>query len=247
MQTLAPATEIPASPAQASAAAQPLIPLEDFLGAPNFPDNVYELIGPLATRLKLPPRINEMGVVCTDVLKAAEYLEKKYEGMGPFFLGAGSPEEFTENDVPEPFVTRVGFGYYKNTLIELAEPGTGSNIFRTAYDPGGTITVHHLGFFARGDNLCVSSKTGDRYYLDLLLGAGYTPRFRAVVDAYKFLGRVTVFDTVKETKGVDLEFIDFRLLSKHGPAVAFPPWFCSLAARVEIFFGKRVVNFPVST
>lgn len=220
-----------------------LIDLEDLLKAPDFPDNVPPLLEPLGNRLQLPPRINEIGVVCKDIVQAAQLLEKKYKA-GPFFLGAGSPDSFTDYGVPKDFVTRVGFGFYKGILIELAEPGTGSDIFSSTFDPGGAITLNHLGFYAKRDNLHWRAKGRNRYFLDYMQGAGFAPRFRAVVDAFKFLGIVTVFDTAAETQGVDLEFIDFRLLTPSGPSVPFPPSLCRLAARIEILLGRRVVNFP---
>jgi hypothetical protein len=236
----------PSSAVQPTPKSRTFVDLEDYLAAPDFPANMLPLLEPLSRQLQLPSQINEVGVVCVDIVRAAQHLERKYKA-GPFFLGAGSPDSFTDYGDPKNFETRVGFGFYKGVLIELAEPGTGSDIFRSTFDPGGKITVNHIGFYAKRDNLHWSSKDANRYFLDYMQGAGFTPRFRAVVDAFKFLGIVTVFDVAARTQGVDVEFIDFRLFTPGGPSVPFPPALCSLAARIEILLGKRVVNFPENT
>jgi hypothetical protein len=215
-----------------------LILLDDYIGAPDFPANLTARTGDLGARLGLPTSVDELGVLCPDVRKAADYLTRKH-GSGPFFLGEGSPKHFTEGGAVKPFTTRIGLGYHKGVLIELAEPGLGSGIFTPAA-PTQAITVHHLGFWARGDNLRRADRDGaDAYFIDRLRGAGHRPQFTGVLDALGVIGRVTIFHTAPQTGGLDLEFLDIRLLWPKGPKIRLAQWLLELGARLQIRTGHR--------
>ncbi|MEJ7677614.1 MAG: hypothetical protein WKG06_07050 [Segetibacter sp.] len=73
-----------------------------------------------------PSEVDEIGLICPNVLQAAELLESKYKGMKIFCLGSGSPRKFKENSKNVPFTTRVGFGFYKGVILEHS--GTGYRI-----------------------------------------------------------------------------------------------------------------------
>jgi hypothetical protein len=223
-----------------TARSQPIL-LDDYISADDFPANLTALTGGFGARLGLPVRADELGLLCPDVRKAADYLTERH-GAGPFFLGEGSPTKFVERGQLTPFTTRVGFGYHRGVLIELAEPGLGSTLFTPA-QPSEQILVHHLGFFARGDNLRRPDRHGrDAYFLDRMHGAGYPLHVSAVLAVAGLLGRIHIFDTAAETGGLELEFLDFRLLWAGGPAIRLYPWMLGLAARLQIRTGHRTLK-----
>jgi len=220
-----------------------LIHLDDFLRSPEFPKNLLQLTEPLGTELGLRSRVDELGVVCHDVPRLVRELEAGYEGMGPFFMGEGSPTEFEEDGKLVAYKSRVAFGYYRGLLIELAEPGHGSDLFQRAYDPS-QATIHHLGFFARDDELYRREGGVQVGFRERLKGAGFVPHVRALVGVLGFFGRVTIFDTPLATRGVDIEFLDFRFFSRNGIKVSLPPWLIALTARAQRFFGHPVLELP---
>ena len=128
-----------------------------------------------------PVDCDEVGVVCPDVIEAAKYLEDKDPGMGSFVLAEGGPKVFKQDGEERNFRTRVGFGYYQDVLMELAEPGTGSKIFARHLDEAnGKITMHHMGFFARGDDLVRKVDGKKRKFRRVLEAAGYdAPKWEA--------------------------------------------------------------------
>jgi hypothetical protein len=225
-------------------ATPPLIFLDDYLDAPDFPDNLSALTHPFGASLGLG-RVDELGVVCADVPALVHQLESKYEHMGPFFMGQGAPTEFDDHGRVIHYETRVAFGYYRGVLIELAEPGTGSDLFRRAYDPARS-TIHHLGFYARGDELERSSGSETVEFSVRLKDKGYEPAWRALVGVLGFFGRVTIFDTAAVTRGVDIEFLDFRAFGKDGLKISLPSWLLVFAARLERLFGHPVIKLPSS-
>ena len=100
----------------------------DYLERPDYATALLELAGDLHAKAQLPDKVDEIGLVCSDVQKAAEFLENTFKGMRIFFLGDGGPKLFKEKGKDVHFQTRVGFGFYKDIIVELAEPGTGSTI-----------------------------------------------------------------------------------------------------------------------
>ncbi|HET9957898.1 MAG TPA: hypothetical protein VFQ61_25545 [Polyangiaceae bacterium] len=218
--------------------------LDDYVQSRDYPRNVCHLLGSLGRRLGFPEAPDEIGVVCPNVLEASEYLTHQY-GAGPFFLGSGSPKDFTEAGVVKPYTTRIGFGYLRGVLIELAEPGLGSNLFGRALDPRGRITLHHLGFFARGASLCRKDIRGRRaHFDDRMLGAGYRPGVTTRLSALGLVGNVTIFETGPETHGIGTEFLDIRLFGRRGIPFGLPQWLLELGARFEIRSGHRLVHLP---
>jgi hypothetical protein len=217
----------------------PLIHFDDFLNSPEFPDNLRALTQPLGEKLGLTCDVDELGVVCVDVPALVRKLEADYPGIGPFFMGEGSPAKFSEDGRLIPYKTRVAFGYYRGVLIELAEPGVGSDLFQRAFDPARS-TIHHLGYFARGDELSRS----EGKFAERLRAAGFEPHVRALVAVLGFFGRVTIFDSATATSGVDIEFLDFRLLGERGIYMCLPAWLVALTARLQRALGKPILELP---
>jgi len=244
MDTLSQETPFAMNAVPPTALTQPAPPLryfDDYLNAPDFPRNFMPLTEPLGTRLGLPEHPDELGLVCANVEKSVEELQNRYPGMGPFFIGQGAPERFIELGESKHFETRVAFGYYRGTLIEIAEVGHGSDFFAPALDPGGRVTVHHLGFYARGNNLRRRLNGETHYFADRLYGGGHRVLARALVSALGFLGRITVFDTTADTEGnIPIEFLDFRLLWETGIPVPLPNWALSAVARYQMKHGPRI-------
>jgi hypothetical protein len=223
-----------------------LVIFDDYISSDDYPNNLTALLGELGTRLGLPRVPDEVGVVCPNVLTAANNLVERY-GAGPFLLGEGSPKDFDEGGTIKPFTTRIGFGYYRDVLIELAEPGLGSEFFGKALDPAGRITLHHLGFFARGDALSREDRDGNpAQFTARLRGAGYEPAVTTRLSAVGAVGNVTVFSTDKETNGIGTEFLDIRLFGRHGIPFGLPQWLVKLIANFQIGTGCRFLKLPAA-
>ena len=223
---------------------QPLHMLEDHLRAPDFAASIGGLGARLRADLGMPRDPDEVGVVCPDVEAAAEHLERTYEGMGPFMLGEGGPAKFWDRGERVELRARVGFGWYQDVLIELAEPGHGSDVFRTHLDPGGGIALHHLGFYARGPELRVGKGRQKREFREPLAELGYTPTWEARVALAGMVTRVTIFDTYDRADGLATEFLDFRVGSVGGPKAQVPREAMEALARLQKKHGPRVIYLP---
>ena len=220
--------------------------LDDFLRQPNFKIALRDLARDFRSEHGFPIDCDEIGVVCADVEVAAAYLQDTYPGMGPFFLGEGGPKIFSQGGRERPYRTRVGFGYYQDVLIELAEPGEGSEIFDTHLDrENGKITVHHMGFFARGDDLKIRVGDERRAFRQILAAAGYdAPQWEAQVAIAGVVSRVTIYETYDRADNLALEFLDFRLLGERGIKTKMPRGPMELLARAQIALGPRVLTLP---
>ena len=220
----------------------PSLFLEDYLDRPDFAEALSVLAGNVNSTAKLPARVQEIGLVCQSVLLASQHLENKYPGMKIFFLGEGSPVVFIENGKEIPFTTRVGFGYYKGVILELAEPGIGSTIFSQTDISSGKIMINHLGFFARGENLIRKDGANSIAYADVMRKAGFSERIDAVLDIKGMIGHIHIFETMKETFGVEIEFLDFRLFSPKGIAINYPYNIVGLLGWYQKAIGPRFLN-----
>jgi uncharacterized protein YndB with AHSA1/START domain len=214
-----------------------LLLLKDFLEKSDFRKALREIAAPFRSSLGLSLDVDELGLVCPDVVEAATWLESEFEGMGPFMLSEASPLEFKRDGVVIPYRTRVGFGYYQDVLLELAEPGAGDTVFSTHLDPGGETTIHHTGYFARGPELSI----GPFSYAKILADSGFAaPTWNAKVFG-GVTAVITIYDTYKAMDGVALEFLDYRLA---GVAVDYPRRFADLVANFQIKHGPRVLELP---
>lgn len=225
---------------------RPPILLEDFLGKGDFARDLAALAGPLHAELHLPERVDEVGLVCPNMLEAATDLNKRYPEMRTFFLGEGSPTEFSEDGCPTPFTTRVGFSFYRGVILELAEPGLGSDIFGQSLDPAGRVTINHLGFKARGDALARKDRGVRREYATIMADAGFERRVEAVLRLYGVLGHIHIFETRPRASGLEIEFLDFRFLSKRGLKVSLPGWLFGLLGWFQVKIGRRIRRMPAN-
>jgi uncharacterized protein YndB with AHSA1/START domain len=215
---------------------QPLIFLDDYLNTPDFRASLRSLAAPFRASLGLPEDLDELGLVCADVVEAANLLQA-IPGMGTFLLAEGSPIQFSEDGTPRPYRTRVGFAYYQGVLLELAEAGTGSDIFSTHLDPGGRITIHHMGYFSRGDE----HRIGITRYAPKLAQQGFTaPEWAAEVFSGLTI-HVAIYGTQAVAEGLSLEFLDFRLL---GIPVDYPEAGAQALAELQVKVGPRVLKLP---
>jgi hypothetical protein len=221
---------------------QPSLFLDDYLDRPDFAESLVSLAGDVAIQAQLPARVDEIGLVCADVQAAAAYLEKNYKGMYVFFLGSGSPSKFKEHGKVVPFTTRVGFGFYKGVIMELAEPGIGSEIFGQTNIIGDKIMINHLGFKARGPQLTRQDNGTTISYADKMREIGVTERVEAELDVAGIVAHIHIFETMHITRGVEIEFLDFRLFSVNGIKIAYPWWFLVLVGWFQKNIGPRFLN-----
>jgi uncharacterized protein YndB with AHSA1/START domain len=122
-------------------------------------------------------------------------------------------------------------------LLELAEAGTGSDIFSTHLDPGGRITIHHMGYFSRGDE----HRIGTTLYAPKLAAQGYdAPEWAAEVFSGLTI-HVAIYGTQPAADGLSLEFLDFRLL---GIPVDYPEKGAEALAELQVKVGPRVLKLP---
>jgi len=218
--------------------------LEDYLDREDFAEALRALADPLADELGLPRRVDEVGLVCPSVQEAAAELERKWPGMKPFLLGEGSPGVFVENGVSVDYTTRVGFGFYKGVILELAEPGIGSDIFGQTPDPDGKIVINHVGFVGRGPTLTRTDDGVTRDFASVMAEHGVRKRVDAVLSLLGIRGHIYIFETVKKTHGIEVEFLDFRLLAEHGPKIAFPASLAGLIGWWQANVGRRLLKLP---
>jgi hypothetical protein len=195
--------------------------LDDYLD--GFPARLSELTRPGLRGVTLPAQVDELGLVCPDVRAAIADLQRRYADMCLFLVGEGSPTGFREHGAEVAFTTRVAFGHYRGVMLELAEPGVGSTLFGEALDPGGRVTIHHLGFYSRERTLTRSEPgaAAPTAYGPALQAAGLSPRVNAFIQAFGVVTTVAIYDASQELD-VSLEFLDFRLFSQDGWYVGIP-------------------------
>jgi len=218
---------------------EPSLFFDDYLDLPDFATALTVLAGDLYTKAQLPSKVDEIGLVCPNVLLAANYLEKKYKGMKIFFLGEGSPRMFKENRKDVPFTTRVGFGFYKGVIVELAEPGIGSNVFSQTEIVDNKIMINHLGFKARDNELSrkINGKTVS--YAKIMSELGIPKAVEAEVYVLGFSAHIHIFETMHLTRKVEIEFLDFRLFNIKGPKVWYMAFIIGIIGWSQKTIGPR--------
>ena len=216
--------------------------LVDHLDRADLAGSLAELTHPLGQEIGLPPRVDEVGVVCPNVLVAANELKARWPRMETFLLGEGSPKTFVENGKQVPFTTRVGFGFYKGVILELAEPGIGSNIFGQTPNPDGRVVINHVGFVARGEALERTDAGQTRGWSQIMQGAGYAKRVEAVLDLLSISGHIHIYETIRATAGIEVEFLDFRLFKPTGPCITFPSALSGAIGWLQSRVGPRFID-----
>lgn len=172
------------------------------------------------------PDVHQLGLVVPDVEAAALELEAK--GIGPFFIGAGSPDPWVERGEQGKFRGKLGIAYHENFELELLESGQGSDIYRHKLDPEGRIVLHHLGFVVDDVDEWVRKLEADghRIWVSGRIGAG------------PLKTNFAYMDTV-EAAGIILEFISMKLLGfKLTPA----PGLIHFMGRLQKWSGKRSIK-----
>ncbi len=214
-----------------------LVYLDDYLNHPDFRHGLRALAADFRRRAELPLDLDELGLVCPDVVQAADHLQSLYPGMGKFILAEGSAVRFDQGGQPREYRTRVGFAYYQDVLLELAEAGTGSDIFSTHLAPDGRITIHHMGYFSRGDQ----HRLNGRDYAPVLATMGYAqPEWSAKVAAGINV-HVAIYDTYTAADNLSLEFLDFRFL---GLPIDYPRAAAQALGEFQNAVGPRVLRIP---
>lgn len=214
-----------------------LVYLDDYLDQPDFRLGLRTLAADFRRRAELPLDLDELGLVCPDVVQAADYLQSKYPKMGKFILAEGSAARFDEGGKPLAYRTRVGFAYYQDVLLELAEAGTGSDIFSTHLASDGRITIHHMGYFSRGDQ----HRLNGHDYAAVLASMGYDqPEWSAKVAAGINV-HVAIYDTYAAADNLSLEFLDFRFL---GLPIDYPRAAAQALGEFQNSVGPRVLRIP---
>lgn len=169
---------------------------EELMAEPDFGEALDRIIPEFRAEHSLPG-IHQLGLVVADVEEAAVSLEEK--GVAPFFIAAGSPAFWIENDKKRSFRGKLGLSHYHGVELELLEAGEGSDFYRRSLDTGNRIVVQHLGFFV--DDVDA--------WINKFIAAGFPARVRGgnVIGPGKT--RFAYMDT-GEKAGIIVEFISRR-------------------------------------
>jgi hypothetical protein len=220
----------------------PSLYLVDHLDRDDFAESVASITGDLGKRIGLPARADEVGLVCPNVEAAARGLKARWPDMKTFLLGEGSPQTFVENGRDAAFTTRVGFGFYKGVILELAEPGVGSDIFSQSPNPEGRIVINHIGFTARDASLTRTDAGREIRWADVMHDAGVPKRVEAVLKLLGLCGHIHIYETRALTHGVEVEFLDFRLFAPAGPRIGYPAFLAGAIGWTQRHLGPRFID-----
>ncbi|TFG38228.1 MAG: hypothetical protein E4H39_00795 [Syntrophobacterales bacterium] len=202
-----------------------MIYLADLLRNDRFGDAVSDLAGNFRVKHGLP-KIHQVGLVVSDVEAAAAELEKS--GMGPFFIAAGSPVSWLERGEQKDFQGKLGIAYHHNVELELLEAGKGSDFYRQSLDPGGEITVQHLGFLVPDVDV----------WAENLAASGYPVWVRGKLKSGPSTADFAYMDTVNDA-GIVIEFISWKMM---GIRIRIPPSIYHALGRLEKLSGKRCIS-----
>jgi hypothetical protein len=217
--------------------AYPAIYLDDYLREPEFQKALSRLAADFRKTVHLEGEVNELGLVCPDVFEAVTYLQKKYKNIGQFMIGEGPPKRFIQDGKLVEYTTRVAFGVYQGVILEIAEPGEGSDLFATHLDESGRrITIHHMGFIVKRPSLNMRG----RKYLPIMVQAGYAPWTEADIVLVGANSSITIFKTFDKTGGISLEFIRFRIFGLEVPFLLKPG--IRLIAWIQKLFKIRMIR-----
>ncbi|MEJ7677613.1 MAG: hypothetical protein WKG06_07045 [Segetibacter sp.] len=103
----------------------------------------------------------------------------------------------------------------------------------------GKIMINHLGFKARNKEL-VRENNGNRVsYAKVMSQIGIQKRVEAEVSVFGFVVHVHIFETMHLTRGVEIEFLDFRLLSIEGLKIWYPAGILGVIGWMQKNMGPR--------
>ena len=195
---------------------------DDLLSADNFTLAVSSLAHEFREKYDLP-QLHQLGIVVSDVEKAAAILEEK--GMSPFFIASGSPVAWNERGQDGQFTGKMGISYHKGVEIELLEPGVGSGFYKACVDPDCRMVVQHLGFLVNDVDA----------WADRLVKDGYPVWVRGKIRAFPATSEFAYMDTVEKT-GLVIELICWKIL---GIRFKPPSGIFKAVGRIEKTIGIR--------
>jgi hypothetical protein len=199
-----------------------IVYLHDLFEADDFSKAVNGLAAQFREKHNFP-KIHQLGLVVSDVERAAEKLEA--EGIAPFFIAAGSPVFWREGNEERDISGKLGIAYYKGFELELLEPTMGSDFYRQSLDPDGKIVVQHVGFLVDD----VDAWAGR------MVKEGLSVCIRGQLKAWPFKTDFAYMEPLEENHLI-LEFINWRLFGfSFGP----PPGLLKTIGRIEKWTGKR--------
>src|SRR6185436_15323282 len=111
-------------------------------------------------------------------------------------------------------------------------------------DPDGKIVINHLGFVARGPTLTRTDDGVSRDFATVMREHGISQRVDGVLSLLGIRGHIYIFETVPRTHGVEIEFLDFRILAEHGPKIQFPGSLSGAIGWWQQNVGQRLLNLP---
>jgi hypothetical protein len=202
-----------------------IIFIEELIDSGEFLKRVQALTGDFRKKFALP-EIHQLGLVVTDMAKAATDLEAK--GIGPFFLAQGSPVIWHERGQARKFSGGLGLAYFQGFELELLELGQGSDFYRRSLDPGGKIVIQHLGFLVDDVD----------EWADKLVKQGYPVYVRGRIKTGPLNTEFAYMDTEADA-GLVIEFICWRFF---GVRISPFPALVHTLGRLEKWSGKRMIK-----
>jgi len=203
-----------------------MIYLDDLLKATDFRQAVEDLAADFRKTHGLP-QIHQLGLLVEDVETAAKELEA--QGIGPFFIAAGSPVFWMERGDKKAIQGRLGLAYHQGIELELLEPMDGSEFYTRSLDPDGRIVVQQLGFLVDDVETWADQLTMAGTSLWLL------GRLKIGPANYDF----AYMKPMEEKRNMIIELITWRLLGKPiGP----PKRLLKTLGKLQKITGKRTIR-----
>lgn len=197
---------------------------DDLLQADDFSRAVNDLAHDFMKEHGLE-KVHQLGLVVSDVEKAAEKLED--QGFGPFFIATGSPVFWKEKGGNREISGKLGLAYHEGIELELLEPVSGSDFYTQSLDPDGRIVVQHLGFLVKGVDT----------WADKATKAGLPVWVRGQLKAWPSTTDFAYMEPLEEN-GLIMEFINWRIM---GLSFSPPPKLLKTVGRLEKWSGKRSI------
>jgi len=198
---------------------------EELLETTDFSATVNNIARDFREKFALPA-VHQLGLVVPDVEEAASRLEK--QGIGPFFIAAGSPEFWRERGEERLIRGKLGMAGYRGLELELLEPVEGSDFYSQSLDPAGRVAVQHLGLLVRDVDA----------WAERLARAGWPVWIRGRLRMGPLKVDFAYMDTV-EAAGVVIELICWRML---GWRFKPPAGLLKAAGWAEKCSGRRSVS-----
>jgi len=197
---------------------------DDLLNAQDFVQAADNLAREYRSKHKLPS-LDQLGLVVESVEDTASKLEAL--GIGPFLILEGPAKLWSERGQKRNFRGKMGLAYHRSVELELLEPGEGSDFYRQSLDPGGGITIQHLGFAVKDIEA----------WANRLVASDVSVWIRGKLKTGPLTVDFLYLDTIPET-GFVIEFLCWRLL---GIPFRLPAVVEHGIGRLEKWTGKRSI------